>query len=138
MKKIIMTTVLLVSLTACQSRTLGFVNGWEYDMNRLIDTTYDPATIAVYRELSGAANRSYAYWRTTNPYKVIDKVVDEDTSNKRYYITWYKGCEYSLLVDKQGKIIAWRYENKETEKIICTPKSVYPWKDVQYITPKAS
>jgi hypothetical protein len=37
--------------------------------------------------------------------------VDQEPPNLRYYIKWSPKCRYSLLVDPDGTILSWRYED---------------------------
>lgn len=52
---------------------------------------------------------NYNYWSLDNPNKKIDKVEDESYITpfygKRYYITWYKSCQYSLLTENSQQLI---------------------------------
>ncbi|MDH4872535.1 hypothetical protein E8E91_16985 [Pseudomonas sp. BN515] len=51
-------------------------------------------------------------WSPVNKNRGFDKVTEEG-GGRRYFITWIRSCQYSILVSSGGVVRSWRYEVKD-------------------------
>jgi hypothetical protein len=77
---------------------------WKDAKDRMVGTKFDPA-----QERNQQTRSFYArYYPKGSKFYYR---VDQEPPNLRYYIQWSPQCRYSLLVDPDGTILSWRYED---------------------------
>jgi len=69
--------------------------------------------------MNGMVGESYCrhynyFWSPSNKNKSFDRV-EVEGGGRRYYITWYGECKYSIYVERDGLIRSWRYETNNME-----------------------
>ncbi|THF62816.1 hypothetical protein E6C76_16220 [Pseudothauera nasutitermitis] len=103
-----------ISLTlACFFMVSGCYHGyWKESKDRLIGTKFDPNEI---RNETGDVYRAFVPKGEAIYYRV-----DQEPPNTRYFIKWTSHCRYSLLVDPNGTILSWRFEDTESPSRSCT------------------
>ncbi len=105
---------MLISLVlACFFIVAGCYHSyWKESRDSLIGTKFDPN-----KSLSEIGSR-YRYYIPKE--EAIYYRVDQEAPNTRYFIEWTPHCRYSLLVDPNGTILSWRFEDTERPSRSCT------------------
>jgi hypothetical protein len=77
---------------------------WKDSVDRFVGTKFDP-TLERNQQTTNFYTRRYPTGSQFY-YKI-----GQEPPNLRYYIMWNVNCRYSLLVDPDGTILSWRYED---------------------------
>lgn len=77
---------------------------WRESIDRMVGTKFDP------QKERNEQTTSY-YTRKSSKGDDFYYRVEAESGNKRYYILWSDSCRYSLLVNSNGTILSWRYED---------------------------
>lgn len=80
---------------------------WSGGLDLMVGTPFESH---IYDDCTNGCGDSY--WSPVNNNEVYDKIVDE-SGGRRYYITWYSDCKYSIFVSGDGIIRSWCYEAED-------------------------
>ena len=82
-------------------------SAWVSSRDAWFGTSFDSH---VYKICSRTSNTcAGSFWSPGNSNKNFDRILEE-FGGTRYYITWIRDCQYSVLVSPEKTIISWRYE----------------------------